>query len=270
MASRREGTRDTDIWIHDIERGTTTRLTPDGGSYPVWSPDSARVVYALGQNRAANLYVINADGSGKPERLTTGDVPQTPGSWSAGANAIAFIQRPTPDTFGIYVLPMDSLAVRKPLLFLESRDAMWYPELSPDGRWMAYASVESGRAEVYVQPYPGPGAKVQISTAYGAEPIWTAHGRELLFRSATPTTMPTMSVTIDASTALLRAGVPRVLFESKSGEYDRTVPDRAWDAAADGQRLLLVKNEASGDKPVTLLHVVLNWTDELQRRVPRQ
>ena len=144
---------------------------------------------------------------------------------------------------------------------------MWFPELSPDGRWMAYVSVESGRAEVYVQPYPGPGAKVQISTAYGAEPIWTARGRELLFRSATPTTMPTMAVTIDASTALLRAGVPRMLFESKNGEYDRTVPDRAWDASADGQRLLLVRNEASGDKPVTSLHVVLNWTDELKRRV---
>jgi serine/threonine-protein kinase len=270
MASRREGTRDTDIWIHDIERGTTTRLTPDGGSYPVWSPDSARIVYAFGQNRAANLYVINADGSGKPERLTTGDVPQTPSSWSSGANAIAFIQRPTPDTFGIYVVPVDGPSAGKPSLFLESRDAMWFPELSPDGRWMAYASVESGRSEVYVQPYPGPGAKVQISTAYGAEPIWTAHGRELLFRGATPTTMPTMSVTIDASTAVLRAGVPRTLFESKSGEYDRTVPDRAWDATPDGQRMLLVRNEASGDKPVTSLHVVLNWTDELKRRVSPQ
>ena len=204
VALRREGTRDTDIWIHDIERGSTTRLTPDGGGYPVWSPDGARIVYAYGKNSAANLYVINADGSGKPERLTTSDVPQTPTSWSSGNNAIAFIQRPTPDTFGIYVLPMDGSSARTPSLFLESRDVMWFPELSPDGHWMAYVSVESGRSEVYAVPYPGPGAKVQISTAYGSEPIWTARGRELLFRAATPTTMPTMSVTIDGSTSPLR------------------------------------------------------------------
>jgi len=266
LAIRRERTRDTDIWVHDIERGTTTRLTPDGGSYPLWSPDGARIVYAFGRNSAANLYMINADGSGKPERLTTSDVPQTPTSWSPGANAVAFLQRPTPDTFGIYVLPMEGPSARKPSLFLESRDTFWFPEFSPDGRWMAYVTAESGRAEVYVQPYPGPGAKIQVSTAYGAEPIWTARGRELLFRGATPTEMPTLAAGIESSTPL-RVGVPRVLFVSKNGEYDRTVPDRAWDATADGQHLLLVKNESSGDKPVTSLHVVLNWTEELRRRV---
>ena len=265
-AIRREGSRDTDVWVYDTERGTTTRLTPDGGSYPLWSPDGARVVYSYGRNSAANLYMISADGSGKPERLTTSDVPQTPTSWSAGANAIAFLQRPTPDTFGIYVLPMDGPSARTPSLFLESRDAFSFPEFSPDGRWMAYASSESGRSEVYVQPFPGPGPKIQVSTAFGGEPIWTAHGRELLFRGATPSVMPTFSAAIDSLTPL-RVGVPRALFESKSGEYDRTVPDRAWDATADGQRLLLVRNDPTGDKPVTSLHVALNWTEELKRRV---
>ena len=268
-AIRREGSRDTDVWVYDIERGTTTRLTRDGGSYPQWSPDGSRIVYAYAKNSAANLYLVNADGSGKPERLTTSDIPQTPTSWSRGANTIVFIQRPTPDTFGIYVLPMDGPLARKPSLFLESRDAMWFPELSPDGRWMAYVSAESGRSEVYAQPYPGPGPKVQISTAYGSEPIWTARGRELLFRGATPTTMPTLTAAIDSFTPF-RAGIPRVLFEAKNGEYDRTVPNRAWDATADGQRLLLVKVDPTGDRPVTSLPVVLNWTDELKRRVPRQ
>ena len=268
-ALRREGTRDTDVWVHDIERGTTTRLTRDGGAYPVWSPDGARVVYAFGHNSASNLYMINADGSGKPERLTTSDIPQTPTSWSPGANAIAFIQRPTPDTFGIYVLLMDGPSARKPSLFLESRDVLWHPDFSPDGHWIAYVSSESGRSEVYIQPFPGPGAKTQVSTAFGSEPIWTAHGRELLFRGATQTTMPIFSAAIEPGSPL-RVGVPHLLFEAKTGEYDRTAPDRAWDATADGQRLLLVRNDASGDKPVTSLHVVLNWTDELKRRVPRQ
>ncbi|HXI32255.1 MAG TPA: hypothetical protein VNG89_27640, partial [Vicinamibacterales bacterium] len=99
-----------------------------------------------------------------------------------------------------------------------------------------------------------------------AEPIWTAHGRELLFRGATQATMPTFAAAVE-STSPLRIGVPRLLFESKNGEYDRTAPSRSWDASADGQRLLLVRNEASADKPVTSLHVVLNWTEELKRLV---
>jgi eukaryotic-like serine/threonine-protein kinase len=270
VAIRRDGSRDTDLWLYDVERASTTRLTLDGGSYPLWSPDGTRVVYATGQNRAANLYMLNADGSGKPERLTTSDVPQTPASWSAGANAIAFMQRPTPDSFGIYVMAMDGPpAARKPSLFLESRVALTFPEFSPDGRWIAYVSTESGRSEVYVQPYPGPGAKVQVSTAFGSEPVWTSQGRELLFRSATQTVMPTFSAAIDSASPL-HIGIPRLLFEAKNGEYDRTIPVRAWDVTPDGRRLLLVRNDATTDKPVTLLHVVLNWTDELKRRVPPQ
>ncbi|HXI30438.1 MAG TPA: protein kinase, partial [Vicinamibacterales bacterium] len=104
MAIRREGSRDTDVWVYDTERGTTTRLTLDGGGWPVWSPDGTRVVYGFGINSASNLYMINADGSGRPERLTTSTVPQTPMSWSSGINAIVYLQRPTPDTFGIYAL----------------------------------------------------------------------------------------------------------------------------------------------------------------------
>jgi Tol biopolymer transport system component len=269
VAIRRDASRDTDVWLYDLERASTTRLTLDGGSYPVWSPDGTRVVYALGQNRASNLYMINADGSGKPERLTTSDIPQTPASWSAGANAIAFMQRPTPDTFGIYVMPMGRPLAPTPSLFLESRVALTFPEFSPDGRSIAYVSSESGRSEVYVQPYPGPGAKIQVSTAFGSEPTWTSHGRELLFRSATPTVMPTFSTAIDSASPL-HIGIPRLLFEAKNGEYDRTVPMRAWDVTPDGRRLLLVRNDATTDKPVTSLHVVLNWTDELKRRVPSQ
>jgi hypothetical protein len=81
--------------------------------------------------------------------------------------------------------------------------------------------------------------------------------------------MPIFSAAIGSGSPL-RVGVPRLLFEAKNGEYDRTAPDRAWDATADGQRFLLVRNDPSTDKPVTSLHVVLNWTDELKRRVRPQ
>jgi eukaryotic-like serine/threonine-protein kinase len=266
-AIRRDGSRDTDLWLYDLVSGSSTRLTLDGGGSPVWSPDGKRIVYASGTNSAANLYLIDGGGSGKPERLTTSEFSQTPGSWAAGTNTIAFLQRPTPDTFGIYTLPMDGPDAGKPKLFLESRFALTNPELSPDGRWIAYGSAESETFEVYVQPYPGPGGKVRISTAIGTEPIWTANGRELLFRGATATTMPVFSATI-ASLSPFQANAPRVLFVAPNGEYDRTGPIRAWDASADGQRFLMLRNSKTSNAPVTTIHVVLNWTDELNRRVP--
>src|SRR6185295_15238771 len=160
-------------------------------------PDGRRVVYSFGADRGAgNLYTISADGSGKPERLTTSEMGQTPISWASGTNSIAFIQRATPETFGIYVMPMDGPAARTPVLFLESRVALTFAQLSPDGRWMAYVSAESGINQVYVQPYPGPGEKVQISTGFGSEPAWAGNGRELLYRGGTPTVMPVFSVAI--------------------------------------------------------------------------
>ena len=157
----RVGTNDrtTDVWVHDVVRGSPTRLTFDGDNRrPIWSPDGKRLVYGASTTSANNLYAINADGGGKPERLTTSDQLQTPSSWSS-ANVIAFLERPGlgGGSTGIWVLPSDG--DRKPRLFLESRFNLMYPEFSPDGHWMAYVSNKSGAAEVYVQPYPGPGER---------------------------------------------------------------------------------------------------------------
>ena len=139
--------------------------------------------------------------------------------------------------------------------------------MSPDGRLIAYVSNESGAQEVYVQPYPGPGEKVRISTSGGTEPIWTANGEELLYRAFKPSGVAFMSVGV-RSTAPFRADPPRVLFESKPGEYDSTGPVRGWDASPDGTRFVLVKSAAVNENPTTALHIVLNWTEELDRLVP--
>jgi Tol biopolymer transport system component len=259
MNVRRPASRGTDVWVYDVLRGAPTRLTFNGGGTPIWSPDGKRIVYPSGR-----LYAISTDGGGQPEQLTTGDVNQVSSSW-ASMNVLAFIQRPRSDAFGIWTLPMG--VDRKPALFVESRFNLWYPEFSPDGRFMAYVSSESGSPEVYVQPYPGPGEKVRISTAGGVEPLWTANGRELVYKTGTLEREQFFSVPI-RSVSPFQADAPRLLFEAKQGEYDSTVPTRSWDVSADGQRFLLMRVVASTDRPVATMQVVLNWTEELKRLVP--
>jgi serine/threonine protein kinase/Tol biopolymer transport system component len=256
---RRGATRASDIWIYDVERGAPTRVTFGGANAPIWSPDSKRVVFGAGR-----LFATNADGSGSPEQLTKGDLNQVPASWAA-SSGIAFLQ-PTPQGLsGIWVLPTDG--DNAPRLFLESRFSFMHPAFSPDGRWMAYVSDESGGQEVYVQPYPGPGEKIRVSTATGSEPIWTSDGREILYRSIGPDGQQFLSTTI-ISLSPFRTDTPRMLFKATPGEYDATAPTRAWDISADGRRLLLLRNRESTDKPVTTMHIVLNWTEELKRLVP--
>ena len=259
MGVRRAANQATDVWVYDVARGAPTRLTFDGGGFPNWSPDGKRLI--LG-----NLTVINADGTGKPERLAASGEMQFPTSWASAANLIAFVQRPRDGSHGICVLPMEG--EHKPRLFLESRFELWHPDLSPDGRWMAYVSHESGNPEVYVQPYPGPGEKTRISTAWGFDPLWTANGRELLYRAFTMDGRQLVFSTAIRSLSPFRTDAPRLLFETKPGEYDATAPERSWDVSADGQRFLLVRPSASTDKPVTAIHVVMNWADELKRLVP--
>ena len=191
---------------------------------------------------------------------------QLPTSWASEANAIVFLQETPARANGIWVVPMQG--ERKPHLFIESRFQLWHPDLSPDGRWMAYVSNETGPYEVYVQPYPGPGEKVRISVAGGIDPIWSANGRELLYRSFTSDGQQLFFSTAVSSLAPFRTAPPRMMFQAKMGEYDTTAPERSWDVSADGKRFLLVKPSPSTDKPVSTIQVVLNWTEELKRLVP--
>jgi len=260
---RSAASRTSDLWVYDVRRGAPIRLTFDAsGTSPIWSPDGRRVVYSGSTGGVANLFVISRDG-GQPERLTTSEFGQTPSSWAPATNTIAFLQRPKSDTYGIWLLPMEG--ERTPRLFLESRFLLTHAELSPDGRWMAYVSTESGNSEVYVQPSQGPGDKTRISTTGGTEPIWSPTGRELLYQSGTFESQQFFSAAI-RSVSPFSADPPRLLFEAKAGTYDSTSPIRSWSVSADAQRFLLERFEFT-DKPVTSMHVVLNWTDELTRLV---
>jgi Tol biopolymer transport system component len=265
---RRPASRVADVWIYDLLRAAPSRLTFEAnGSSPVWSPDGNRVVFSADTQRSPNLFVVNANGSGKPERLTTSDYSQIPSSWDRTTGLLAFLQRPSLETTGIWVLPVD-VRPAVPKLFLESRFFLSHAEFSPDGRWMSYVSNESGGREVYVQPFPGPGEKVRVSTDStegGTEPIWAPGGRELLYRGFGPRG-GVFAVTI-SSLSPFRLEPPRLLVELNASEYDSTSPVRSWNVSPDGQRFLVSRFERKG-QPITALHVVQNWSEELPRVAP--
>jgi Tol biopolymer transport system component len=149
--------------------------------------------------------------------------------------------------------------------FLNSQFSETHPEFSPDGRWLAYRSNESNRNEVYVRPFPGPGAKYPISSEGGSEPLWAKDGTKLYYRwpDAQPTQMWVVDVRTDGG---FMAGKPRLLFD-RSG-YVFGTPERCYDLSPDGQRFLMTKLEDRKPTPVTELVLVLNWFEELKRLAP--
>ena len=169
----------SDLWVYELERETLSRLTFDEGNDhgPVWTPDGQWVTFASnrGGGRVLNLYWKRADGTGDAERLTESSNSQFPFSWSPDGKVLAFFE-PSPGTnMDLWTLPMEGdgaggLKPGKPTQFLRMSFRQWDPAFSPDGRWIAYQSDESGQFEVYVRPFPGPGGKWQISTTGGRMP----------------------------------------------------------------------------------------------------
>ena len=247
---------DSQIWIYDLSRDALTRLTFQGTGNvdPVWTPDGKRIVFKGNRNR---LFWQPSDGSGSVEELTSVELSANniPGSWSPDGQELALTQDLA--TRKIWILPLKD---RKPRLFVESPSYEAAPRFSPDGRWIAYASTESGRLEIYVRPYPGPGGKWQISTEGGAEPVWNPKGRELFYRNG----QKMMAVDFIAQPAF-SAGKPRMLFEGPYVPTPRSIPD--YDVSPDGQRFLMLKAPEQSQAPAQI-SVVLNWVEELKQKAP--
>jgi serine/threonine-protein kinase len=241
------------IWIHDFSRGTQTALTlSDAGSSqsPIWTADGTRIVYRGTRAGFRNLFWRAMDGSDGEERLTTSEYLQGPMSASPGN--IVFFEGGR----DIWVLPLDT---RTPVPFLQTPVFETAARFSPDGRWLAYVSFDSGVGEVYVRPFPGPGGRLQISNGGGTEPVWSRNGRELYYRDGNRM----MSVALTAEPALI-AERPRLLFE---GSYLRSDTGGAgYDVAADGRFLMVQPLEP--EHAVTAINVVLNWSDDLRKPAP--
>jgi serine/threonine protein kinase/Tol biopolymer transport system component len=252
--------QDSQTWLYDFSRKTLTKFTFEGSVNisPVWTPDGKRLAFNSDKGGAANIFWQLADGSGGLERLTTSEYLQAPTSWSGDGQLLAFHEI-NPDTQrDIWVLRMSD---RKSQPFLRTPFDEAGPQFSRDGRWLAYISNESGRYEIYVQAYPGPGGKYQISTEGGTEPLWNPNGRELFYRSGDKM----MAVDI-ATQPSFTAGAPRMLFERP---YEPApFPIANYDVSQDGQRFLMLKSVEQSEAAPTQINVVLNWFEELKQKVP--
>jgi serine/threonine-protein kinase len=245
------------VWLYDLARDTLARFTFGGviNQAPVWTPDGKRIAFTSTKEGYAHIFWQLADGSGGLERLTTGSADVS-ASWSPDGQQLAFLSvRGIPQ---IWVL---RLSDRKAQAFLQAQTLVGAPQFSPDGRWLAYVSDESGRREVYVQPYPGPGGKWLISTEGGAEPMWNHNGRELFYRSGDK------MMAVDISTQPgFAAGKPRQLFEGRYLRSSYSVS--SYDVSPDGHRFLMLKSVEQEQAAPTQIKVVLNWSEELKRLVP--
>ena len=172
------------LWVYELARGILTRLVEsEVVTRSTWTPDGKHVTMCLlsPQSGAPNLYWMLADGSGAAERLTTSENSQVPGSWSPDGQVLAFTEADPTTGFDIWMLGLQG--DRKPRPFLQTPANEGGPAFSPDGHWVAYLSDESGRQEIYVRPFPGPGGKWQISSEGDTEPMWARNGRELFYRN---------------------------------------------------------------------------------------
>jgi Tol biopolymer transport system component len=248
---------DRNIWTYDIGRDAMPRLTFEGANFwPLWTPDGQRVLYASNRPKTTwDIVARAADGSGAEEAVLTRPGDQVPRSMSPNGEWLAYTEASTDTSQDIWLFPMRSKGEPRP--FARTAALESEPMFSPDSRWLAYVSNESGRSEVYVRPLEGAG-KWQVSTDGGVEPRWGPNGREVFYRNGGK--MYAVDVSAESAIAV---GKAHLLFE---GPYSLSqIGSPNYDVSRDGRRFLMLKPEAAAPPPV---NIVMNWFDELKRLVP--
>jgi serine/threonine-protein kinase len=266
-----DGTQ-ADVWIYEWERDTLSRLTFDAADdlRPIWSPDGRRIAYASrrGGKTVLNLYWQRADGTGEVQRLTDSPNDQMTASFHPSGRFIAYDEVSPSTGRDIWILPLDGddaagWTPGKPTVFLQTPQLEGSPMFSPDGRWIAYISNETGRNEIYVRPFPGPGGKWQISTAPADDPTWSPTGGQLFFASTSDLRVMVSPFTVVGDS--FRAEKPRVWSDGQFLGRPRP-PSRDWAIHPDGRRFAIAsQNAPQAQAKVNQMVFVFNFFDELRR-----
>jgi len=248
-------TGNSDIWIYDVARGLPTRFTfdPAADLEAVWSPDGRNVIFSSGRKGSIDLYRKSSNGAGAEELMYADSLGKRPTSWSPDGKFVLYHASDFQTGIDLWVLPL--AGDRKPVPFLRTAFNEQFGQFSPDGRWVAYQSNESGNNEIYAAPFPGPGGKRQISAGGGSFARWRRDGREIFYMGPDQRLMAA-EVSLKGDT--LEVGAARPLFGpvSVSGSY-------LYDVSADGQRILAaVPPTQNASEPLTL---VQNWTAGLKK-----
>jgi roadblock/LC7 domain-containing protein len=247
-----------DAWVYDLGRDTLTRLSFDGTPvFIAWSPDGKRIVY-YSTKSGPTIFWKPADGSGAEEPLVKSDVQLFTGAFTPDGRIYIYSQNSPKTGRDIWYETVDD---HKQHVFLQTPFNETAARFSPDGRYAAYLSDESGRNEIYVQPFPGPGGKYQISTEGGQEMAWGADG-EIFYRNGDKM----MAVPVKTQPSF-EVGKPQLLFEAPYLQ-NHTGGGALYDVSRDGQRFLMLKPVESQATTSTQINMVLNWFEELKKKVP--
>ena len=252
-----------DIFAYDFPRGVFTRLSLDGNSHlPILTPDGSRVTFRSDQ---MDLWWAPVDRGGEGEKLAPSPGSnQSPESWSPDGRVLAFTQSNDQTGADVFVVSLDG--PRRPRPLVQTKFNEGSPKFSPDGKWVAYCSNESGRAEIYVTPYPGPGAKIQVSAEGGTDPVWRRG--EMFFRNGDK--MMAVSVATEPRLTLSK---PRRLWEGRylhgvsSSCGAAGVTSSNYDVSSDGGHFIMI-DDKKRDVVARQIHVILGWADELKRMRP--
>ena len=247
-----------DIWIYDIGSGVTSRLTTDGASEnPIWTPDGQRLTFSTTKEARREIYWRRADGTQPAERLVTDTYSVFPGDWSPDGRILVFTRVPPTDRNDIGFFDRDT---GKVTMTIAGDAPEQHPRFSPDGRWLAYSSAETGTVEVFVASLDGK-TKRQISEGGGSSPVWRPDGRVLYYRKLNRTLLAR-----DVSAFPATLGQAAIVIEDGMLGLGYGYGHPGFDAAADGR--LLTVMAATEEISAFRYEIVLNWTEELKQRVP--
>ena len=262
----------TDVWVYDVARERLSRLTSGGTTaQPVWTPDGSRLAFSSRRDgQRNNIYWQRADGTGEVQRLTASTIGgHSPSSWHPNGKLLAFWENDPQTRDDIWILPIDGdeksgWKPGQPTAFLKTPAAERMPMFSPDGKWLAYHSTETGRDEVWVRSFPDGHGEWQISTEGGTTATWSRTKPELFYQ--TPD-QHIMVVTYSVDGDVFRADTPRLLSESRFVALRRRGPTRSFDLHPDGNRFALAKlTETEGG--LNKVVFIFNFFDQLRRVAP--